>query len=200
MSDSNKLGHDPRHFNDGSLRAHWRIRFQAFLVVLVLLGLAIGAFVFFCSCATRSYVTVDSMPFNESELYVGSGWVDTVEWVTVGSKTFSDSTVFSFTSTSQFLITEAGGLEEWHRQVRVYGTFSRVVLCVEAEASAPVVFKVLKWYFLNDSTYVAACSDARVEWQRRFGEQAMRVDFMDSELKPANMQVFEFYRDSTWVR
>lgn len=176
MGDSMNLGHDPRHFNEDSVRAHRRIRLHgiAFLAVVIVI---IALIVFFSCCFVAA-----------------------------------QGPVFEFNSTSQFLLitNEDGGvgIEEFHRSIDVCATWEMIVIPVAVESQAPLVFDVMKWYFVNDSTYIAygrlhghdtSIPSIKAEWQRRMGEEALRIDFMDDHRRPACLQMYQFYRDKSLI-
>ena len=107
--------------------------------------------------------------------------------------------IFYFNTTSQFIVLPGVPIEEYHVNEMVYGYSDRVVLSPETEGVAPVVCQINDWLPVNDSTIVGFAPGVRVEWQKRFGENAIRLDFL-IDGKSFNMQAYEFWRDTTLIR
>lgn len=107
--------------------------------------------------------------------------------------------IFYFNITSQFIVLPGKPIEEYHVNQMVYGYSDRLVLSPETEGVAPVVCRITDWLPVNDSTIVGFAPEVKVEWQRRFGENAVRIDFL-SPGNSFNMQAYEFWRDTTLIR
>lgn len=104
-------------------------------------------------------------------------------------------TVFDFVSTSQFIVLP-DTVEEYHRSMRVYGFSDKVVLGTSDERTSPVVFWMVGWSIVNDSTVVGTGEACICEWQRRNGEEAVVIWVNES----LTFHAYEFWRDTTLIR
>lgn len=205
-----KLGDDPRLINDGSLRAHNKIKWQMRgAILLVVLSLAaIIALILLSSCAApnrqfkwgptggtkieamKYFITADNgiYPDIEHSPRVRLLTTDTIF-----------PPIFEFSTVSQFLVF-SDTIEEYHMNQRVVGIKGRITLVSAEESAQPASFPIDVWKAVNDSTIIGFSSHCRAEWQTRFGEQAVRVDFIDPVRGPAYYIAFEYWRDTSLVR
>lgn len=198
MNKSKNLGHDPRHINEDSAKAHWRIRMQGLFTLLA--GIAIVSFIIFmafclCSCAS---------PIYRHDGVISKTWSYTIN---VGDKVERIESVscdtagprFEFKSVSQFLVF-ADTIEEYHMSQRIIGLDDRIVLTTSTESDSPAFFPITDWAHLNDSTILGWSGACAAEYQVRWGKSAVRVDFFDPNKGKAYFLAFEFWCDSTNVR
>jgi len=204
-----ELGDDPRLINDGSLKAHNKIKWQmrgAILLVALCLA-AIITLILLASCASprnqfkwgatggtkieaiKYFITADGI-YPDIELS------PRVRWLTTDT---IYPPVFEFTTVSQFLVF-SDTIEEYHMSQRVVGIKGRITLTSATESCQPASFPIDTWKQVNDSTIVGFSTHCRAEWQRRFGEDAVRVDFVDPLRGPAYYIAFEHWRDTSMVR
>jgi hypothetical protein len=106
--------------------------------------------------------------------------------------------LFEFDATSQFLVFD-DRIEEYHVLQSVRGFSDVVVLGSDSEGSEPLVFRIDRWVFVDDSTMIGYGHGHIVEWQRRCGEQAI-VATIRSAAGVFDYHAYEFWRDSTQVR
>lgn len=176
MNKSKNLGHDPRHINEDSAKAHWRIRMQGIFVLLA--GIAIVSFIIFMAFCLFS--------FSPGPITSSDHRLDSVPR-------------FEFKSVSQFLVF-ADTIEEYHMSQRIIGLDDRIVLTTSTESDSPAFFPITGWAHLNDSTILGWSGACAAEYQVRWGKSAVRVDFFDPNKGKAYFLAFEFWCDSTNVR
>lgn len=201
-----KLGEDHRFVSRDAMKAHVKMWWHL-VITLALIAGGIAAVVWLCSCtsslnhfkwgatggtkieAIKYYITADGI-YPDIELS------PRVRWLTTDT---IFPPVFEFTTVSQFLVF-SDTIEEYHMSQRVVGIKGRITLTSADESMQPASFPIDIWKQVNDSTIVGFSTHCRAEWQRRFGEDAVRVDFVDPVRGPAYYIAFEHWRDTSMVR
>jgi len=214
-----QLGDDPRLINDGSEKAHNKMKWQmrGFILLIALCLAGIICLILLSSCASRpvkfewQYVQYENIFLDGEEppridvtpsVFVGDNLLPAVEMSFKSRLSITDTifpTQFDFESTSQFIVF-SDTIEEYHIQQRVIGYPDRIVLAVTLEGANHASFPISNWYKVNDSTIIGDSPYCRAEWQRRWNENAIRVRFVDPNQGPAEFLAFEHYRDTTFVR
>lgn len=198
MNKSKNLGHDPRHINEDSEKAHWRIRMQGLFTLLagiaIVVAIIISVFSLF-SCASPVYPHDGVISKTWSYTINIGDRVERIESVSCDTA----APLFEFKSLSQFLVF-ADTIEEYHMSQRIIGLDDRIVLTTADESTSPAFFPITDWAHLNDSTILGWSGACVAEYQVRWGKSAVRVDFFDPNKGKAYFLAFEFWCDSTNVR